>query len=105
MADLADVGLALLDLDGTVYIGTRPVLGAVAAVARLRDRGVGVRFVTNTDSISTWRLHPRCGAPGRPLLLQRPQPVIDLISIPGNTGQSITRLHQYRGRHSQEEEE
>lgn len=52
MAGLADVELALVDLDGTVYVGTRPVQGAVEAVARLRDLGIGVRFVTNTDSVT-----------------------------------------------------
>ena len=37
----------LLDLDGTVYHGARPIPGAVAAVEAARDRGVDIRFVTN----------------------------------------------------------
>lgn len=52
MAALGEVRLALLDLDGTVYVGSRPVPGAVDAVASLRRLGVGVRFVTNTDSVT-----------------------------------------------------
>jgi ribonucleotide monophosphatase NagD (HAD superfamily) len=34
MADLRDVELALVDLDGTVCIGARLVSGAVAALAK-----------------------------------------------------------------------
>jgi HAD superfamily hydrolase (TIGR01458 family) len=64
MADLPGVELALLDLDGTVYVGTRPVPGAVEAVARLRDLGVTVRFVTNTDSVTPDALLDRLSAIG-----------------------------------------
>jgi HAD superfamily hydrolase (TIGR01458 family) len=58
------VELALLDLDGTVYIGTQPVPGAVAAVARLRELGVAVRFVTNTDSVTPQALVGRLARMG-----------------------------------------
>lgn len=44
--------LALIDLDGTLYIGSRAVDGAAAAVQRIRDLGLAVRFTTNTDSIA-----------------------------------------------------
>jgi HAD superfamily hydrolase (TIGR01458 family) len=64
MADLADVALVLVDLDGTLYVGSRPVPGAVAAVARLRDLGVAVRFVTNTDSITPMALLGRLDGMG-----------------------------------------
>src|SRR5699024_9605667 len=37
----------LLDLDGTLYRGTEVIAAAPRAVARLRDRGAAVRFVTN----------------------------------------------------------
>ncbi|MGD9664474.1 MAG: TIGR01458 family HAD-type hydrolase [Novosphingobium sp.] len=40
--------LALLDLGGVVYVGDSPLPGAVAAVRRLRDAGLAVRFLTNT---------------------------------------------------------
>lgn len=52
MVGLRDVELALIDLDGTVYVGSRPVAGAVDALARLRDLGLAIRFVTNTDSVT-----------------------------------------------------
>lgn len=64
MADLRDVELALIDLDGTVYIGTRPVSGAVAALAQLRDIGLAVRFVTNTDSVTPGALLDRLAGIG-----------------------------------------
>jgi len=38
----------LLDLVGVVYEGDEPLPGAVEAVARLRDAGFGLRFLTNT---------------------------------------------------------
>ena len=40
----------LLDLDGVLYVEDEPVPGAREAVARLRDRGLELRFVTNTTS-------------------------------------------------------
>ena len=51
MSGFADVELVLLDLDGTVYEGSRPVPGAAAAVAALRRAGRALRFLTNTDSV------------------------------------------------------
>jgi predicted HAD superfamily phosphohydrolase YqeG len=38
---------ALVDLDGTVYLGDQLLPGADTAVASLRDRGVSVLFLTN----------------------------------------------------------
>ena len=40
----------LLDLDGVLYVEDEPIPGAKAAVAALRDRGLRLRFVTNTTS-------------------------------------------------------
>lgn len=37
----------LLDLSGVLYVGDEAVPGAVEALARLRDAGLAVRFVTN----------------------------------------------------------
>jgi HAD superfamily hydrolase (TIGR01458 family) len=41
----------LLDLDGTVYEDDAPIPGAAAAIATLRERGVPIRFVTNTTRV------------------------------------------------------
>jgi HAD superfamily hydrolase (TIGR01458 family) len=40
----------LLDLDGVLYVEDEPVRGAREAVAALRERGIALRFVTNTTS-------------------------------------------------------
>jgi HAD superfamily hydrolase (TIGR01458 family) len=40
----------LLDLDGVLYVEDEPVPGALEAVAALRERGLALRFVTNTTS-------------------------------------------------------
>ena len=40
----------LLDLDGVLYVEDEPIEGALEAVAALRDRGLRLRFVTNTTS-------------------------------------------------------
>lgn len=38
---------AVIDLDGVIWLGDEPIAGAAAAVARLREAGVDVVFVTN----------------------------------------------------------
>ncbi|PRW45390.1 haloacid dehalogenase-like hydrolase domain-containing 2 [Chlorella sorokiniana] len=45
---------ALIDLNGTLHVGSKAVPGSQAALARLRQAGVECRFVTNTtkDTIS-----------------------------------------------------
>ncbi|MEE8275171.1 MAG: TIGR01458 family HAD-type hydrolase, partial [Alphaproteobacteria bacterium] len=40
----------LLDLEGVLYQGDAPVDGAVGAVRRLRDAGLGLSFLTNTTT-------------------------------------------------------
>ena len=37
-----------MDLGGVIYVGSTPIEGAIAAVAQLRDRGLPLRFITNT---------------------------------------------------------
>jgi HAD superfamily hydrolase (TIGR01458 family) len=49
---MADVRAMLLDIDGVLYVEDDPVAGAVAAVERLRDAGLIIRFVTNTTNRS-----------------------------------------------------
>jgi len=51
-ARLADIRGLLVDLDGVLYIDEEPVAGAREALARLREAGVALRFVTNTTSRS-----------------------------------------------------
>lgn len=42
----------LLDLEGVLYEGDRPIEGATAAVARLLDMGLELRYLTNTTTRS-----------------------------------------------------
>lgn len=42
----------LIDLDGVLYVEGEPIAGAAEAVAALRERGLGLRFVTNTTARS-----------------------------------------------------
>jgi HAD superfamily hydrolase (TIGR01458 family) len=42
----------LIDLDGVLYVEDAPVHGAREALERLRERGLALRFVTNTTSRS-----------------------------------------------------
>ncbi|MDP9239429.1 MAG: HAD-IIA family hydrolase [Actinomycetota bacterium] len=46
----ADYDVALLDLDGVVYVGADPVPGAAAALTAVRARGMRLAYVTNNAS-------------------------------------------------------
>jgi hypothetical protein len=54
---LTGIDTMLLDLDGTLYVGSQVVRGTPEAVRWLRAQGLTVRFTTNTDSI------PQPGSP------------------------------------------
>jgi HAD superfamily hydrolase (TIGR01458 family) len=56
---LSGIETVLLDLDGTLYVGSQVVAGAPEAVRWLRDQGLTVRFCTNTDSITPAALADR----------------------------------------------
>src|SRR5690242_5984318 len=47
----------LLDLSGTLHVGDTPIPGALAAVRRLEEAGVPLRFVTNTSRKTRKMLH------------------------------------------------
>lgn len=49
----------LLDLDGTLYVGERPLAGAVEAVRSLERRGIPCRYLTNTTRVSRRALADR----------------------------------------------
>lgn len=54
----------LLDLGGVVYVGDTPLPGAIAATGRLRQAGIGVRFLTNTTRSSRTMLLQKLRAMG-----------------------------------------
>lgn len=49
----------LLDLSGVIYVGRHALPGAIDAIARLRDSGLAMRFLTNTTRT------PKTGIMGR----------------------------------------
>jgi HAD superfamily hydrolase (TIGR01458 family) len=63
---LTGIDTVLLDLDGTLYVGSQVVPGAPAAVRWLRNQGLTVRFTTNTDSIAPAALADRLARRGFP---------------------------------------
>lgn len=54
----------LVDLDGTLYVGERPVEGARGALQRLEDAGIEVRYVTNTTRVSRKAVREKLGSFG-----------------------------------------
>ncbi len=54
----------LIDLDGTVYDDDRGLPGVADALAQLRDRGIPLRFVTNTTRLPRGALGARLRAMG-----------------------------------------
>lgn len=66
----------LLDLGGVVYAGDQPLPGAVDALARLRERGIPHRFLTNMSR------HPRATIVERLRRLQIPVTPADIYTAP-----------------------
>jgi HAD superfamily hydrolase (TIGR01458 family) len=56
---LQDVRALLIDLDGVLYVEEEPIAGAAKAVRRFRERGLPLRFVTNTTVRSRDRMLER----------------------------------------------
>ncbi len=56
--------LILFDLDGTLYVGNQAIPGAIEAISQLRQRGLELRFLTNTTTKSHVELLNQCVALG-----------------------------------------
>jgi len=61
----------LLDLEGVLYEGDRPIEGAAAAVARLRDMGLELHYLTNTTTRSRAGVAERLAGLGLTLETQK----------------------------------
>ncbi len=57
----------LLDLDGVLYVGDRPVPGAREALDQLRERGIPVRFLSNSTRRSRASVADRLRGLGFPV--------------------------------------
>ena len=74
MGRLTGIETVLLDLDGTLYVGSQVVAGAPQAVRWLRDQGLTVRFTTNTTR------SPRPPSPDRVARLGSPASEDELVT-------------------------
>lgn len=52
MNSLAHIKGILFDLDGVLYVGSRPIAGAAEAINRVKISGLKRRFITNTSTLS-----------------------------------------------------
>ncbi|KAJ8907636.1 hypothetical protein NDN08_007745 [Rhodosorus marinus] len=51
------IKLALIDISGTLHVGSQAIQGGPPALKKLREAGVTVKFVTNTSKESSTDLH------------------------------------------------
>jgi len=61
-----EVHALVLDLDGTVYRGDNPIPGAFETLARCRESGIPVRFVTNNSTQSREQFAAKLTRMGHP---------------------------------------
>jgi HAD superfamily hydrolase (TIGR01458 family) len=57
----------LIDLDGTLYVGDKPIEGAVETIEYLRKRNIPIRFTTNTTTRSLASLQQKTRKIGLPV--------------------------------------
>jgi len=76
MTALSSLKGILFDLDGVLYVGSKPIEGAIEAVARIRASGIPCRFVTNTSTLSLVSLQNKINALGFSI------PANEIISAP-----------------------
>lgn len=89
---MANPKLILLDLDGTLCIGKQEIPGAVAAIVRLREQHVQLRFLTNTTTKSHCQLLAQLRSMGFALASE------ELISAPIAARLELQALQQTRNR-------
>ena len=64
MLDLTAIEAILCDLDGVIFVGDEVIPGAPGAVARLREAGLVLRFITNTSASPRATLEARLAGLG-----------------------------------------
>jgi glycerol-1-phosphatase len=56
----------VIDLDGVIWLGDQPIPGSAEAVARLRETGESVVFVTNNSAVPVEAVEAKLGVQGIP---------------------------------------
>lgn len=87
MTALSSLRGILFDLDGVLYVGSKPIEGVIEAVARIRASGIPCRFVTNTSTLSLVSLQNKINALGFSI------PANEIISAPQATLFYLQRQH------------
>jgi len=80
--------LILFDLDGTLYVGDQAIPGAIEAIAQLRQRGLQLRFLTNTTTKSHTELLNQCARLGFTIAPE------ELISAPSAARLELQAIQQ-----------
>ncbi len=84
--------LVLFDLDGTLYVGDQAIPGAINCLEQLSERGIALRFLTNTTTKSQHQLVAQLRAMGFQLADD------ELISAPVAAKLELQCLQQSTGR-------
>ncbi|MGJ8619341.1 MAG: TIGR01458 family HAD-type hydrolase [Methylophilaceae bacterium] len=78
----------LFDLDGVLYIGSKPIAGAIEAVDKIRELGLKCRFVTNTSTQSIQSIRDKINAMGFNMvqseILSAPQAAVKYLEKQNN---------------------
>lgn len=88
MTALSSLKGILFDLDGVLFVGSKPIKGAIEAVAIIRASGIPCRFVTNTSTLSLVSLQNKINALGFSI------PANEIISAPQATLFYLQRQHE-----------
>lgn len=81
----------IVDLDGVVWLGGHPIDGAVAALARLRARGVRVLFLTNDPQ------HSRAAQARRLVDIGVPATADDVLTASSAAAEYLAASKQFAG--------
>lgn len=84
---MATVKAVLIDIDGVLTVSWHALPGAVEAMSRLRQMGLGLRLVTNTTSRTRSWMATRLSAQGFPV---HPE---DILTAPGLTAHYLTERY------------
>jgi HAD superfamily hydrolase (TIGR01458 family) len=88
MTILNNIKGMLFDLDGVLYVGSRPIDGAIDAITKIRSSGIPCRFITNTSTLSLLSLQQKINDLGFSI------PAHEIISAPQATLLYLKQQHE-----------